>query len=134
MVCIYCGGETRVINSRPQKRLNHVWRRRQCLNCGTVFSTSEAPDYTLSWTVRSPHKPLEPFSRDKLFLSLYESCRHRSSALEDASALSDTVIRKLLSSVEAGAVERAAIVSLAQVTLNRFDKVASVHYQAFHQP
>ena len=27
MVCIYCSGKTDVINSRPQKRLNRIWRR-----------------------------------------------------------------------------------------------------------
>lgn len=132
MVCIYCGNETHIINSRPQKRLNQVWRRRQCLICKSVFTTEEAVRYEAAWMVRVQEGHLQPFSRDKLFISLYESCEHRPTALVDAGALTDTVIKKLLSQVENGVIYRTHIIQAAQVALNRFDKAASVRYAAFH--
>ena len=130
MVCIHCGGNTRVTNSRAQKRQNQVWRRRQCEQCGTVFTTEEAVDYSGSIVVTSKNGHLQPFSRDKLFLSIYRSCQHRPTALNDAAGLTDTVIRKLRPNQ--GAVDRQAIINTVQVALNRFDKVASTHYAAFH--
>ena len=133
MVCIYCGAETHVFNSRPQKRLNQVWRRRRCYSCQSAFSTQEAADYTAAWLVEGKSGALQPFLRDKLFISLYKSCSHRTSALNDAGALSATVINKLLAQADNGVIKRTVIMQIVQVALNRFDRSASVHYQAFHK-
>jgi len=73
MVCIYCSGDTQVINSRLQKRPNQVWRRRKCLECGATFTTHELAAYEGSWRVKSSSAGLQPFNKNKLFLSLYKS-------------------------------------------------------------
>ena len=132
MVCVHCGGKTRVSNSRAQKRLNQVWRRRVCTSCEAVFSTEEGVDYRGSWVVQGKSGAVQPFSRDKLFLSLHNSCQHRKTALKDAAGLTDTVINKLLTQIKDGTIYSSAISQTAQVALNRFDKAASTHYQAFH--
>ena len=133
MVCIQCGQKTQVINSRPQLRSNQVWRRRQCLECGAVFTTGERADYSAAWTVKVKTGQLEPFSRDRLLLSLHRSLQHRPSALADAAALTETIIKRLQSSVKDGAIASRTIIQVCQVALNRFDKATSVHYQAFHR-
>ena len=132
MVCLHCGAKTHVTNSRLQRRNQHIWRRRECLKCGAIFTTEESAVYGAAWTVQEHDGTYKPFSRDKLFMSLYKSCQHRETALADASDLADTIIRKLSGSVENGRLSARTIVQVAQVTLNRFDKAASVHYQAFH--
>jgi transcriptional repressor NrdR len=132
MVCVHCGGQTAVTNSRRQQRRNQIWRRRRCSACGAVFTTIEQADHSAVWLV-SINKTLQPFSRDKLLFSLHQSCRHRQHPVEDAAALADTIIRKLQSQVSDGTLDSRAIARITQVTLNRFDRVASVHYQAFHQ-
>ena len=132
MVCVQCGHKTAVINSRHQRRSNRVWRRRQCEACGALFTSEERPDYLRSWRVRDKTGHLEPFSRDKLFLSLYEAVRHRSTAVADAGGLADTVINKLGGQVQDGVVQASVIARTAQVALNRFDRAASVAYQVFH--
>ncbi|HVX23926.1 MAG TPA: ATP cone domain-containing protein [Candidatus Saccharimonadales bacterium] len=132
MVCIQCGGPTRVTNSRAQRRHNQVWRRRRCRRCGALFSTVESAEYGLAWTVRGKNGRLQPFSRDKLLLSLHRSCAHRMAPLKDAAGLTDTVINKLREYVEAGSLSSQTITEVAQVALQRFDKAASVHYVAFH--
>ncbi len=76
---------------------------------------------------------LQPFSRDKLLLSLYRSCQHRLTALADAGGLTDTIIKKAPAQVTDGVITRRLLAQTAQVALNRFDKAASVHYQAFHR-
>ena len=133
MVCVQCGGQTQVINSRHQKRANQVWRRRRCRECGAVFTSEESAAYGASWAVQSPSGALTPFSRDKLLLSLHRSLQHRKTALEDASGLADTVIKKLSGAVTDGVIESRAVVHAVQVALSRFDQAASTHYAAFHK-
>lgn len=131
MVCIYCGHDTQVINSRPQKRMNSIWRRRRCKGCQAVFTTTEAPDLLLSWRLQK-HSNLEPFSRDNLFVSVYDSLRHRKTALEDASGLTDTIISKCLPHIQNAMLTRDILVKHATATLKHFDSVAATHYAAFH--
>lgn len=133
MVCIHCGSETSVINSRPQKRLNQIWRRRRCNSCDSVFTTQETAHYDAAWLVLGRSGSLEAFSRDKLFISIHKSIQHRSTALSDAGSLTNTVIKKLAAQTQSGAVSSKIIAQIVQVALNRFDKAASSHYQAFHR-
>lgn len=133
MNCIYCGGETKVTNSRLKKRLNQVWRRRECLACSMVFTSREDADYQGSLAVRNADGSLQPFMRDKLFLSLHSSLQHRKQAVQDATALTNTVIARLLSQSQRSVLDDQSIVNTAYLVLMRFDKVAAVHYEAFHR-
>lgn len=132
MVCIYCGQSTSVVNSRLQKRHNKVWRRRRCNSCGAVFTTLETHDDTALMVKSGENKRLEPFYRDKLFISVYESCKHRRTALKDARALTDTAIGKLFSAIEGGILSKADIRKITSETLTRFDKVAGTYYRAYY--
>jgi transcriptional regulator NrdR family protein len=132
MVCVHCYGDTQVVNSRPQKRNNNIWRRRVCLRCKSIFSTHESADYSSIWRVRAVTGVLEPFSRDKLLLSLFVSLQHRKTALTDAAGLAETAISKLQEHATDAVISYKDIIQVSQVALNRFDKAASTHYQAFH--
>lgn len=131
MVCIYCKLSTEVVNSRPQKRLNRVWRRRHCTHCGAVFSTIEDAERSTSLVVRSNGR-FQPFVRDTLFVSIYESCKHRKTAVTDAGALTDTILSRLPEILTAGAVEKVHLAALTLEVLQKFDALASSHYAAFH--
>jgi len=133
MVCVYCSSSTNVTNSRLQKRTNSVWRRRRCTDCDAIFTTTESVAYEGSLGVLDATSHIIPFDRDLLFLSIYESCRHRLHAPADATALSGTIIAKLhRSQDEPGVIARDTIVIVASETLKAFDPVACVHYLAFH--
>ena len=132
MNCVYCGGETQVINSRLQKRLNQVWRRRKCLACGAIFSTHESAVYATTWRVQNSDGTMTPFDPHTLFLSLYKSLGHRPNATTDASALTDTIIAQLRTKDTTGLIDASEIIATTRRTLDNFDKVASVHYVAFH--
>jgi transcriptional regulator NrdR family protein len=75
---------------------------------------------------------IKSFSRDKLFLSLYESCKHRPRAIEDAAALTDTVISKLQPMIEKGTIQKTNLKEIVLICLNRFDKTAATYYRAYH--
>lgn len=135
MVCIYCGGDTRIFNSRLQKRENQVWRRRRCLQCKASFTTHEGADLAAAIRVRLPGgHGLVPFLRPKLFLSIYESCKHRATSLEDAAALTDHIIAKLLRQLEDGTLTTAHIAHRVHAVLEHFDSIAASVYAAYHAP
>ena len=133
MVCLYCGGQTYVTNSREQKRLGHIWRRRACKRCGAVFTTIESADLSLSLSISHSNGQIEPFNRDTLFISLVQALGHRSDAIEAASALAATTIARLLKTRPGASIEVAALRAAAHSTLQRFDKVAAISYAAYHK-
>lgn len=132
MVCIYCGNSTKVTNSRLQKRSNAVWRRRKCLICYNVFSTIEAPELAGALRFESLSGKLSPFETSKLFVSIYESLKHRKQPALDAEALVQTIVQKLLLS-DGATISRNQVIEAAIAVLNNFDKAASTAYQAFHK-
>ena len=139
MVCIYCGNKTTVTNSRKTVRLNTTWRRRKCTICQALFTSFEGIDLAQSIVVSrsdSPHA-VSPFTRDRLFMSIYESCKHRPDALSEASALTDTIIGKIVALIPKqharGVVVRDTIITESLAVLERFDTVAATYYRAYHK-
>jgi len=137
MVCIYCSSDLSVSNSRPQKSYNQIWRRRPCKACGAIFTSIESIDLSKSLIVlkslqNAPRAELQAFERDKLFISLYESLRHRATAASDARGLCDTIIAHIIKKAADGKIDSRTIIGLALNTLHNFDAAAATHYAAFH--
>jgi transcriptional repressor NrdR len=133
MVCIYCAGSTRVANSRPQKRLMQVWRRRVCARCGAIFTTNEVVDLSTSLVVQDGNHTTHPFSRDILFVSILRAVGHRQQPIEDASALCATITSKLLHKTTQASLSPLDIIAMTHDTLQHFDTAAAVQYNAYHQ-
>jgi transcriptional repressor NrdR len=133
MVCIYCGAKTKVTNSRPQKRSNAIWRRRQCEECEAVFTSVEAVDLSASLRLKLSDG-LEPYKKEKLMISLYESLKHLGSAHEAAKELSETISLRLIHHLQqSGDVATLSVEELVRQSsevLGQFDRVAGLHYQA----
>jgi len=133
MLCIFCSSDTKVINSRHQKLKNCVWRRRQCIKCGKTVTSIEKYDWSRSVLVFDEADSAEfEFERDKLFLSIYKTLKHRQSALSDAKAICETVMSKLDVS-DNGKISRAKLRSETYTVLKRFDSPAAIYYKSFHK-
>lgn len=134
MVCPFCSSPTDVTNSRPQRRNNHVWRRRVCAQCGNTFTTIERPELPGLLMVTGPKggRKLEPFNRDRLFIAVYESCKHRADSLSVAGSLTQTITNFLLAGQQDGIISRAEIIERTHQVLNRFDPTAATVYAAYH--
>lgn len=75
---------------------------------------------------------LEPFSRDLLLTSVYESCKHRSDAALVSGPLTDTIVQKLLTTTAAPSIiERKHLTNEVFRVLQRFDEYAARHYEAY---
>lgn len=134
MVCVYCRADTRVVNSRQQIKNNNIWRRRKCTECAAVFTSTEMVDLAAALRV-SYLGQLQPFNRDLLFLSLYESCKHRQVAARDAANLTRQVISRLLAiQTPAGLITREQIIHVCEAVLHPFDSAAAVVYSGLHSP
>lgn len=133
MVCIYCSSSTRVTNSRLQVGRNQIWRRRTCKQCTAVFTTHEAVDLEPSVVVEHSPRDMQAFSRDKLFMSIYQSCKHRKDPLRDSRALTNTVTSMLLrNSLATATLTREALIQTILAVLSRFDTTAATIYLAYH--
>ncbi len=128
MVCYYCKQNTAVVNSRFQKRNNSVWRRRRCLSCRQVFTTIEKVDPGNLIMVESSVGYLEPFERDKLFISIISCLNHLESPVDTAKSLTDTVISKILLNNSKSIIKTREIKSIAFASIGRFDSLAAEQY------
>ncbi len=133
MVCIFCGGNSEVSNSRQSSKASAVWRRRACKKCLKVFSTREKPDLSLSVSVQDKNMPPQPFSEDKLLFSVHRCLTHRKDALAASRALSDTIVRRLLPFSDDGLVSTGEIAKITYGVLQRFDKPGAVFYKSHHK-
>lgn len=131
MVCTYCGSKLKTTNSRHLARSNGTWRRKKCNNCNKIFTTIELSDYKLSWLVNKNDK-LTPFNRDLLFISIFNSLKHRNSAINEASELSVTVINKIQSDITDAVINVKKIKEITYNCLKNFDFVASIQYKAYY--
>lgn len=132
MVCIYCGAATHVTNSRHRKQSAQVWRRRACTSCGAVFTSTESVDYPKTLALEMTNGSVRPFKREKLFLSIHKSCEHRRSAVDDATALTDTVIAKIVRTGTQSAIPAQQLAKLVHETLANFDTASAVQFAAYH--
>lgn len=82
--------------------------------------------------IRVPSGSLNSFSRDKLFLSIYESCKHRAKAEEDASAITLNVIGRLSGFSATGEILRKELIDLVLGVLDNFDATAASVYRGLH--
>ena len=128
MVCIYCGGDSKVTNSRLQKRANSVWRRRQCVECGAIWTTLERSESRSAYRV-AKDESIHTFEPELLLISLYEALRHRKSAATDAAALCDTVLQQLAAQ-QSALITTTDIKKAAHLVLSRFDPTAAAVYLA----
>jgi transcriptional regulator NrdR family protein len=132
MECLHCGHKLQVSNSRSQHKSNSVWRRRFCSNCKATFTSVEDIDLGKAVVFERSKTDVEPFSRDKLLISIYEACKHRKDAVAAAAALTATIIHKLLPTLNEPRVTRGDICTLAHQVLRRYDKAAASAYIAYH--
>jgi transcriptional repressor NrdR len=131
MVCVYCGSETRVTNSRLQKRNNQVWRRRHCEACGAIFTTHESVDLSQTFLVDSRASP-SPFLPDLLYTELLLAMQDRKDAYVAAREVTSTVVQKLLKHPDKPLFKPTLISKTTSDVLKRFDKRSYLRYTAEH--
>jgi transcriptional repressor NrdR len=134
MVCIYCGHDTKVTNSRPQIQDNSIWRRRECKNCHALITTQEKINLEQAIRVQKKNGELEPFYRDKLFLSIYLSVDHLKNARNTSTALTNTVLRRIYKVTSNGIIDSHKLTALTARTIKLYDAAAGIRYLSYKSP
>jgi transcriptional repressor NrdR len=130
MNCPYCGTDSKVTNSRLLKRSNSVWRRRQCMECGAIWTTTELMKGSVTFKVMR-NEDLVDFRPEILLISLYECLKHRKTPETDAQYVFETVLGNLGQTNEPIYTTQ-LIAGHAYKVLKNYDKLASDLYHATH--
>lgn len=130
--CLY--NKTTVYNSRPSKKINQVWRRRQCLKCFKQFTTSELVDPSSIVKVKTSDGKTKPYSKATLLASILKACDHRELNGDESLYLLETIEQNILvsSSKSNQTVSSEEIFKICLLVLKRFDKIAAIKYKSYN--
>ena len=93
MDCPYCGyHDSKVIDSRDVN--DGIRRRRQCLSCGSRFTTYERLQPTSLFVIKKDERR-EEFSRDKLLTGIRKACEKRPLPIGTVEKLVDEIEAEL---------------------------------------
>ena len=130
MLCPYCLSRSGVANSRSHNVAPTVWRRRKCKSCAAVWTTIEKIELSTTHRVRSMKtNRLQQFQQDKLYISIWKALQHRKQPTAEATALTDTIVAKVLAKKSA-IIESSVIQKITIETLGAFDPIAASVYSA----
>jgi len=130
MKCPFCEyQDSRVIDSRSVNE--GVRRRRQCLHCGSRFTTYERVQSNSFLVVKKDGRR-EEFSRDKLVTGIRKACAKRPVADEDIERLVDKVEEELhqVGKVE---VSSATVGALVMRYLRDLDRIAYIRFASVYR-
>lgn len=130
MKCPECGcEESKVIDSRPTE--NKVRRRRECINCGTRFTTYEIIEEVPLMVIKKDHT-IEPFDREKLVDRLCRATVKRPVTLEAIDNIVDEIAGEFKNSLQRE-VTSDKIGEVALRKLKELDDVAYIRFASVYR-
>ncbi len=132
MRCPNCGcDESKVVDSRPSESNEAIRRRRECVKCGTRFTTYERRE-ELPLVVVKRDGRREPFDRQKVMRGLVAATVKRDLDVAQLDALIDDVENSLR---DRGVNEVASgdLGEMVLVRLRRIDRVAYVRFASVYR-
>ena len=132
MRCPYCSHtEDKVIDSRPAEDNSAVRRRRECLKCGSRFTTYEKVEDT-QWMVIKKDGSRQLFDRTKITNCIMKACAKRPVSLDQAEEIAISVEQQLLNSMKRE-VSSKEIGELIMTRLKDLDEVAYVRFASVYK-
>jgi transcriptional repressor NrdR len=132
MRCPKCTSiEDKVIDSRISKEGNTIRRRRECLECGHRFSTTETLVRDGMIVIKRDGRR-EPFDREKLNRAVRAACHKRPVDLEQITMLIEDVIDVVEGQFESE-IPSHAVGDAVMQRLRRIDQVAYVRFASVYK-
>lgn len=127
MKCPSCGyTESKVIDSRPSDDGERIRRRRECLSCGTRFTTYEVIETTPLMVIKRDNSR-QAFNKEKLLNGLLRACEKRPVSLETLEHLVDQIEYTLNNSF----VKEVSSQEIGELTLQKLKDIDLVAYVRF---
>jgi transcriptional repressor NrdR len=132
MKCPFCGyQESKVLDSRMNKEMDTIRRRRECLKCAKRFSTAEKLEQELPLVEKRDGRR-EAFDPAKIMSGLRKACEKRPIAI--------TNLEKIVSRIEYALTERSEkeirsteIGQMVMDELKKMDEVAFVRFASVYR-
>ncbi|MBD5128533.1 MAG: transcriptional repressor NrdR [Ruminococcaceae bacterium] len=125
MKCPECGcEESKVIDSRPTE--NKVRRRRECIQCGTRFTTYEIIEEIPLMVIKKDHT-IEPFDREKLVDKLCRAAVKRPVSLETIENIVENIATDLKNSLQREVTSE----KIGEIALHKLKEIDDVAYIRF---
>lgn len=127
MRCPSCGHtESKVVDSRPAEDGSSIRRRRECLSCGSRFTTYERAGENPLIIIKSDGSS-EAYDRDKLFRGLLIACAKRPVSAEKISQIINSIEAELRNSSKQEITSK----NLGDMALERLADIDDVAYIRF---
>lgn len=131
MRCPSCASlDNKVVDSRVAREGDAIRRRRECLSCGTRFTTYEYVERTPVLVIKKDGRR-EPFRREKIADGVSKACEKRPIPREEIEALLDRVETRIQAmgqtEVESREIGEAVMDELARVDQIAYVRFASVY-------
>ncbi len=127
MRCAKCGvSETKVIESRDSSEGECIRRRRECMDCGSRFTTYERIEKPQLVVVKN-NGDRQLYSREKLMAGILRACEKTPVSAVEVEAMVDKIERKLY---ESGDLEVKAR-KVGEVTMDVLSEANEVAYVRF---
>lgn len=127
MKCAFCGYlESKVVDSRQTDDGLKIRRRRECLSCGSRFTTYEIIE-TIPLMVIKRDKSRQPFNPAKLIVGLMRACEKRPVSIE--------TLEKLIADIEYtysnAMVKEVSSKNLGELVMEKLKEIDQVAYVRF---
>lgn len=132
MRCPFCAhDEDKVIDSRPSDEGSTIRRRRECIRCGSRFTTYEKVE-NLPLMVIKKDGSRQPFDRDKLIQGILKSCEKRPVSIAQIEALVGSIEATFQNTLKREVTSR-EIGELVMARLKQLDEVAYVRFASVYR-
>jgi transcriptional repressor NrdR len=132
MKCLKCGyEESKVVDSRTVDDGNSIRRRRECLNCGSRFTTYEKIEYTPIMVIKK-NGERQRFDRNKVINGMLRACEKRPVPLEVIEKTADEIEMELNNTMEKE-VYASQIGDLVIQKLRKIDEIAYVRFASVYR-
>lgn len=132
MKCPTCNHiESKVVDSRPSDDGTSIRRRRECLKCGSRFTTYERLGENPILVVKSDGST-ETYDRQKLFRGLLIACAKRPISSERISRLIDDIEAELRGNAK-NTIRSKDLGNMALARLGSLDEVAYVRFASVYK-
>ena len=130
MNCPYCGfQDSKVIDSREVN--DGIRRRRQCLDCGSRFTTYERLQPASLFVIKKDERR-EEFNRDKLLTGLRKACEKRPLPTGTVEKLADDIEADLFQLGKAE-ISTAIIGDMVMERLKSLDHIAYIRFASVYR-
>lgn len=127
MRCPFCQSlNVIVLDSRLRSEGTTVWRRRKCLSCERRFSSREKIDLSYLVVVKKGGRR-EPFSREKILMSMVKSFGKRPIPEDKLEKAVDEIVQEI-HKLGKSEIKTSLIGNLVLEKLRKFDLVAYIRF------